>query len=73
MPEASIASQFHQSFDVHRDSSAKLSLYLVVTVNDLSNRRDLVFSKVVCLCIEVHTRFLQYLLRCAASNPVDVS
>jgi hypothetical protein len=71
--ETSVASQFHQSFDVHRDSSAKLSLHLVLTVNDLSDRRDLVFSKVVCLCVEVYTRLLQYLPRCAAPDPVDVS
>ena len=73
MSEASIASQFHQSLDVHRDSSAKLSLYLVVTVNNLSNGCNLVFSKVVCLGIELHTSFLQYLPRCTASDPVDVS
>jgi len=73
VPEASVASQLHQSFDVHRDSSAKLSLYFVVTVNDLSNRCNLVFSKVIRLCIEVYTRLLQYLPRRAPSDPVDVS
>jgi hypothetical protein len=70
--EASITSQFHQSFDIHRDCGTQLSLHLVLTVNDLSNRCDLVFSEIVRLCIEVYTNLLQYLPRCAASDPVDV-
>ncbi len=73
MPKPAIASQFHESFYVHGDFSAKFTLHLALSVNNLSDISNLILSKVICLGIKVYSSFLEYLPGCAPTNAVDVS
>jgi hypothetical protein len=72
MPEATVASEFHQSLYVHRNPGAKLSFDFVMAINNVADSRNLIFSKIICLCVKVHTGLIQYLPGCAPPDSVNV-
>ena len=72
MPEATVASEFHQALYVHRNPGAKLSFDFVLAINNLADSRDLVFSQIICFRIKVHTGLVQYLPGRAPPDSINV-
>jgi len=72
MTKATVASQIHQSLDVHRDFSSKLTLNLEFTVNDLSYVIGLLFSKGIGFKCRIDPNLGKYLSGSCPSNAIDI-
>jgi hypothetical protein len=58
VPKPAVATQFHESLDVHGHFGPKFSFNLVLAVNDLSDLADLVLAQVIRLRVKVHTSLI---------------
>ena len=45
MPQALVAAEIHQALDVHRDVAAKITFYLIITINGFTNPEHLVIGQ----------------------------
>jgi DNA polymerase I-like protein with 3'-5' exonuclease and polymerase domains len=72
VPEAAIASDVHQSLDVHGDFTPQITLNPQLLVDDVTQPLDFIFSEIPNSGIRVNASSLEELLAGVQSNTVDV-
>jgi hypothetical protein len=72
MSQASIASEIHQSLDVHTNFSAKVSLHLILAIKDLTDLGYFHLSQPIRIHARVETDFLHDFTGSISSYPVNI-
>ncbi len=72
MTDTPVATDIHQSFNVHLDGRTKLALNLVLVVDESTDSGNLVIVPITDLDVVIDTALLKNLSRGAAADTVDV-
>jgi hypothetical protein len=72
MPQAAVASDFHQSLYIYGYCFAQIPFDHPIPLYDVANPHNLVFGKIFYLYIYVNLRFLADLGSPAPSDPIDI-
>src|SRR4026208_2466005 len=72
MPQATIAADVHQPFDVHLNLLATIALDTPLLVDHRTNTVNLFLGQLANAPIDADARFAQYLVSARAPDPVDV-
>jgi len=72
VPEATVGAEVHEALDVHLHLAAQVALDLVLGVDDLADRLDLLLGQLVDLLVEGDLGPSADLLRGGASDTVEV-
>src|ERR1044072_7431585 len=73
MSQTAIATDIHQTLDVHLDALAQVAFDLALCFQDGTNPAQLIFSKIPDASVETDARFLEHRIRTRAANAVDGS
>jgi len=70
--QTAIATDVHQSFDVHLDLLAKISFDSSLLVNNISDSIHFLFGQFTYPLVDAYPRFTKYLIRTRAAYAVNV-
>lgn len=73
VPQATIAPEIHEPFDVHGHFPAAITLNCKITFNDLADGGYIAVVQVIALHVESEIGPLQDLARSSAADAVDIS
>src|SRR6185369_9801169 len=73
MTQAAIASDIHQTLDVHLNALAKVAFDLSLRFQNGTNPAQLIFRKISDARVEIDARFLEHRIRARAANAINVS
>ena len=73
MSQAAIATDIHQTLDIHLDALAKVAFDLSLRFQDRANPAQLVFTEISYARIEIDARFLEHGVRARAADAVNIS
>jgi hypothetical protein len=72
VPQPSIASDIHQSLDVHLDSLAQVALNLALGFEDRADTAELILIQIAYASTMIYPRLSQYRTRARTTDTVDV-
>ena len=72
MPKSAIATEIHETLDVHGNLATKVTLDLDVLVNPLTNSRHFGFREIFGAGVEINIRTGEDCLRRRATYAIDV-
>ena len=72
MPQSTIASDIHQTLDVHLNFTTQFTLYRELILNDAGDSTDIIIRPVFHLDILIYTCLLKDVTCLALTNPEDV-
>src|SRR5688500_13545933 len=73
MAQAAVATDVHQTFDVHLNSLAQVTFNLSLRFQDSADTTQLVFTQIPDTGIEIHASFFKNRIRSGTTNSVDIS
>src|SRR6185295_14193263 len=73
MSQTAIATDVHQTLDVHLNALAQVALDLSLHFQNVTDAAQFVFTQISNARVEIDTRFLEYRIRARAANAVDIS
>jgi hypothetical protein len=73
MSQAAIASDIHQTLDVHLNALAQIAFDLTLHFQNATNATQLVFTQISHARVDIDTRFLEHGTRARATDAVDIS
>ena len=73
MSQTTVATDVHQSLDVHLNALAEIAFDLSLCFQNRTNSAQLVFAEIPHASVEIHAGFLEHRTRSRATYTVDVS
>jgi len=73
MTQTTIATDIHQTLDVHLDALTQVAFDLALRLKDAANAAQLVFTQIANASVEVDAGFLEHQVRTRAADAIDIS